>query len=255
MSQDRISRDLAKARFGFAFPQVAPIAPTWAPISFRAMGIKGFEQSLENMVEGVFARVFRSGLRPVELGRRLVRELDDNRSVDVKGRTIVPNDFTFSVSQEDHDRFAEIGDSLSRELADAAREHAQDEGYAFMGPVQVDVLASESVRPGTFTVVSRMKEGPGGVGAGSLVLPSGERIVLGDRTLSIGRLPECDIVIPDSRVSRRHAEVRPTVDGFSLVDLGSTNGSKVNGERTTHRDLRDGDELDFGNTRIVFQAS
>ena len=219
------------------------------------MGIKGFEQSLENMVEGVFARVFRSGLRPIELGRRLVRELDDHRSVDVKGRTIVPNAFTFSVSPEDHERFAEIGDSLARELSDAAREHAQDEGYVFMGPVSVDIVASPSVRPGTFTVASRMKEGPGGVGAGSLVLPSGERIVLGDRALSIGRLPECDIVIPDSRVSRRHAEIRPTVDGFSLVDLGSTNGSTVNGERTTQRTLRDGDELVFGNTRLVFQAS
>jgi hypothetical protein len=219
------------------------------------MGIKGFEQSLENMVEGVFARVFRSGLRPVELGRRLVRELDDHRSVDVKGRTIVPNDFTFTVNPEDHERFAEIGGSLSRELADAAREHAQDEGYAFMGPVHVEIEASDSVRAGTFAVVSRMKEGPGGTGAGSLVLPNGERIVLGEHTLSIGRLPECDVVIPDSRVSRRHAEIRPTVDGFVFVDLGSTNGSKVNGERSAQRELRDGDELLFGNTRIVFQAS
>jgi len=219
------------------------------------MGIKGFEQSLENMVEGVFARVFRSGLRPIELGRRLVRELDDHRSVDVRGRTVVPNAFTFSLNPEDHARFAEIDDSLSRELCDAAREHAKDEGYVFMGPVGVELVASASVRPGTFAVTSRMKEGPGGVGAGSLVLPNGDRIVLGDRTLSIGRLPECDIVIPDSNVSRRHAEIRPTVDGFSLVDLGSTNGSKVNGERTVQRELRDGDELVFGNTRLVFQAS
>ncbi len=219
------------------------------------MGIKGFESSLENMVEGVFARVFRSGLRPIELGRRLVRELDDHRSIDVRGRTIVPNSFVFSVSQEDYDRFAEIGESLTRELADAAREHAQDEHYAFMGPVSVELLVAAKVRPGTFTVVSRMKEGPGGVGAGSLLLPNGERIVLGDRTLTIGRRPESDIVIPDTNVSRRHAEIRPTIEGFSLVDLGSTNGSKVNGERTVQRELRDGDELVFGNTRLVFHAS
>jgi len=219
------------------------------------MGIKGFEQSLENMVEGAFARVFRSGLRPIELGRRLVRELDDHRSVDVKGRTIVPNAFTFTVSPDDLERFAEIEDSLTRELCDAAREHARDEGYVFMGPVGVELVASESVRSGTFTVSSRMKEGAGGVGAGSLVLPNGDRVVLGDRALSIGRLPECDIVIPDSNVSRRHAEIRPTVDGFSLVDLGSTNGSKVNGVRTVQRELHDGDELVFGNTRLVFEAS
>ena len=219
------------------------------------MGIKGFEQSLENMVEGVFARVFRSGLRPIELGRRLVREMDDHRSIDVRGRTIVPNAFTISLSQEDLDRFAEIGDSLGRELCDAAREHARDESYAFMGPVTVDLEVGASVRPGTFHIEGRLKEGPGGVGAGSLLLPNGERVTLGERTLSVGRSTECDIVIPDTNVSRRHAEIRPTIDGFNVVDLGSTNGSLVNGERVTQRELREGDELVFGNTRFVFQAS
>jgi hypothetical protein len=219
------------------------------------MGMKGFEQSLENMVEGVFARVFRSGLRPIELGRRLVREMDDHRSIDVRGRTIVPNAFTISLNQEDLDRFAEIGDSLARELCDAAREHARDEAYAFMGPVSVDLEASTSMHAGTFHIVGRMKEGPGGVGAGSLVLPNGDRITLGERTLSIGRSTECDIVIPDTNVSRRHAEIRPTIDGFNLVDLGSTNGSLVNGERIAQRELREGDELAFGNTFLSFQAS
>jgi hypothetical protein len=219
------------------------------------MGMKGFEQSLENMVEGVFARVFRSGLRPIELGRRLVREMDDHRSIDVRGRTIVPNAFTISLSQEDYDRFAEIGDSLGRELCDAAREHARDEGYAFPGPVTVDLMVATSMHGGTFHIVGRLKEGAGGVGAGSLLLPNGDRITLGERTLSIGRSTECDIVIPDTNVSRRHAEIRPTIDGFNLVDLGSTNGSLVNGERVTQRELREGDELAFGNTRLVFQAS
>ena len=219
------------------------------------MGIKGFERSLENMVEGVFARVFRSGLRPIELGRRLVREMDDNRSVDVRGRTIVPNAFTISVSAEDFDRFAEIGDSLSRELCDAAREHAHDESYAFPGPVSVELVADARTHAGTFTVVGRMKEGAGGVGAGSLVLPNGQRVVLGERVISLGRLAECDVVLTDTNVSRRHAEVRPTPDGFALVDLGSTNGCKVNGVPAVHRDLRDGDELMVGNTRILFQAS
>jgi hypothetical protein len=219
------------------------------------MGMKGFERSLESMVEGVFARVFRSGLRPVELGRRLVREMDDNRSVDVSGRTIVPNSFTFEVSRDDEARFAEIGDSLERELCAAAREHARDEGYVFMGPVTVALHENERMRAGVFTVKGVMKEGAGGVGPGSLVLPSGERIVLQDRTLSVGRSPDCAIVIPDSNVSRRHAEIRPTVDGFRLVDLGSTNGTLVNGERTVQRELRDGDQLTFGNTKLVFEAS
>jgi len=219
------------------------------------MGLKGFEKRLERVIEGAFSRAFRSGLRPVELGRRLVREMDDNRSVDVRGRTIVPNAFTITLSREDLDRFAEIGDSLTRELCDAAREHAHDEAYAFPGPVSVDLTADDSMHAGTFTVVSRMKEGAGGVGAGSLVLPSGQRVVLGEGPISLGRSPECDIVLTDTNVSRRHAEVRPTPDGFALVDLGSTNGCKVNGVPAVHRDLRDGDELTVGHTRILFQAS
>src|SRR3954468_12226731 len=98
------------------------------------MGIKGFERSLEKMVEGAFARVFRSGLRPVELGRRLTREMDDNRSVDVRGRTVVPNHFDVALASTDFEQFTDIKDTLVRELSDAAREHARDEGYTFLGP-------------------------------------------------------------------------------------------------------------------------
>ena len=188
------------------------------------MGLKGFERRLENLVEGVFARVFKSGLRPIELGRRLVREMDANRSIGVKGRPIAPNAFVIRVSQTDHDRFAEIGDSLSRELCDAAREHARDEGYSFMGPVSVDLVADPKMHTGEFHIDARMKQGEGGVGAGSLVLPNNERYFLGDHVVVVGRLPECDITIVDTNVSRHHAEIRPRGDGFVLVDLGSTNG-------------------------------
>lgn len=219
------------------------------------MGLKGFERRLESMVEGVFARVFRSGLRPIEIGRKLVREMDSNRSVDVRGRTIVPNSFTVNVSEEDFDRFAEIGDTLVRELCDAAREHAREEGYSFLGPVTVELVVDDRVRTGEFRVKSRMREGPGGVGAGSLLLPNNERYILGDRVVTIGRLPDCDITITDSNVSRHHAEIRPRGDGFVLVDLGSTNGSRVNGVRVTERELLDGDEIALGNTRLIFSAS
>jgi hypothetical protein len=219
------------------------------------VGLKGFERRLESMVEGVFARVFRSGLRPIEIGRKLVREMDSNRSVDVRGRTIVPNSFTVNVSEEDFDRFAEIGDTLVRELCDAAREHAREEGYSFLGPVTVELVVDDRVRTGEFRVKSRMREGPGGVGAGSLLLPNNERYILGDRVVTIGRLPDCDITITDSNVSRHHAEIRPRGDGFVLVDLGSTNGSRVNGVRVTERELLDGDEIALGNTRLIFSAS
>src|SRR5690606_28509760 len=103
------------------------------------MGLQAFERRLERMVEGVFARAFRSGLRPVELGRRLVRVMDSQRSVGVSGRPVVPNAFTIYLSPDDHEQFADISDTLVRELCDAAREHARDEGYTFMGPITVDL--------------------------------------------------------------------------------------------------------------------
>ena len=219
------------------------------------MGIKGFERSLENMVEGVFARVFKSGLRPVEIGRRLAREMDSNRSIDVKGRTVVPNAFIVRLSGEDHDRFAEIADSLTRELADACREHARDERYSFMGPVHVELAVDPKIHTGEFRIDGRMRQGNGGVGAGSLVFPNGDRYVLGSAVVSVGRLPECDITVNDSNVSRRHAEIHPQGDGFALVDLGSTNGSQINGSKVSQRQLVEGDELSFGNTRMIFEAS
>jgi hypothetical protein len=219
------------------------------------VGLKGFERKLENMVEGAFARVFKSGLSPIELGRRLTREMDDRRSVDVRGRTVSPNAFIVSVSPEDRDRFDEIEQHLCRELADAAREHARDEGYAFLGPVEVEFSTDASLRTGSFRIDARLRVGPSGVGAGSLLLPTSDRYVLSDHAVVIGRSPECEITIVDSNVSRRHAEIQPRGERFVVVDLGSTNGTRVNGVRVDERELHDGDELAFGNTRMIFQAS
>jgi hypothetical protein len=207
------------------------------------------------MVEGAFARAFRSGLRPVEIGRRLVREIDDNRSVDVRGRTVIPNQFSVRISADDNERFAGFHDTLIRELQDAAREHARDEGYTFLGPVEVDLVVDDRMHTGAFQIEGKMLEGTGGSGAGSLVLPTGERVVLGERTISVGRMPESNIVLADPNVSRNHAEIRPQGNTFLVVDLGSTNGTRVNGVRITEQELTDGDELTFGNTRMRFEAS
>jgi hypothetical protein len=219
------------------------------------MGLQGFERRLERLVEGAFARFFRSGLRPVEIGRRLTREMDLQRSVGVSGRTVVPNAFAIGLSHDDLSQFDQVADALVRELADAAREHARDEGYGFMGPVSVELWTDPERRAGEFGVQALFREGRGGAGAGSLVLPNNERVVLGLHPVTIGRMPGCDITLDDANVSRRHAEIRPRGDGFEVVDLGSTNGSRVNGIPITQRDLHDGDELTFGSTRMLFQAS
>jgi hypothetical protein len=219
------------------------------------MGIRGFERRLERMVEGAFARAFKSGLRPVELGRRLVREMDDNRSVGVRGGTVVPNHFSVALSESDLGQFEGVQDTLSRELADAAREHARDEGYAFMGPVEVVLDADPRLHTGAFEIIGRMAEGPGGVGAGSIVLPNGDRFELTESIITIGRHPDSNLVLGDPHVSRNHAEIRPQADRYVVVDLGSTNGSRVNGVRVDTQVLQDGDELMFGNTRMRFEAS
>ena len=219
------------------------------------MGIRGFERRLERLVEGAFARAFKSGLRPIELGRRLIREMDDNRSVSVRGGTVVPNSFSVALSTSDLDQFEGVQESLARELADAAREHARDEGYAFMGPVEVRIVGDERLHTGAFHVTGRMAEGDGGAGAGSIVLPSGERFSLTESIITVGRHPESNLVLADPNVSRNHAEIRPQGDRFVVVDLGSTNGTRVNGLRVNQQVLQDGDDVSFGNTRMRFEAS
>ena len=219
------------------------------------MVIRGFERRLERMVEGAFARAFRSSIRPVELARGLAREMDNRLSVGVRGTPVVPNHFTIYLSPTDHTEFAEAQDALRRELCDAVREHARDERYGFMGPVDVELTMDERLGIGRFEIEGRFREGPGGSGAGSLVLPTGNRFSLSEHVISIGRRPECNIVLADPNVSRSHAEIRPHGESFLLIDLGSTNGTKVNGTRIDQHILRDGDEITFGNTQMIFEAS
>lgn len=208
------------------------------------------------MVDGVFSRAFKSTVRPIELGRRMVREMDENRSVDVRGRRIVPNHFVFWLSPTDHAAFAEIDAVVVTELCEAAREYAREEAYHFLGPVSAELTVENNLKPGRFHVTSQMKVAPGGLGAGSLVLPTGDRVPLGATPVVIGRLPECAIVVGDLNVSRRHAEVRAVGSGFVVADLGSTNGTMVNGIKIGGEQvLRDGDIVSVGTTHMRYEAS
>lgn len=207
------------------------------------------------MVEGTVARIFRGRIRPVEIGRRLKRSADDNRTVDVGGRTLVPNHFVVSLSADDHESFLGIESTLCRDLADLVRDYAAEEGYTFMGPVGVEIRTDESQRSGTCSVSPRLREGDGGAGAGSVVLASGERILLGGSPMVIGRLPECEIQLLDANVSRQHAEIRPVGTGFVIIDLGSTNGVRVNGVKQQQVPLRDRDTVNIGAAELTFYAS
>jgi hypothetical protein len=218
------------------------------------MGLQQFEERLERLVEGTLAKPFRSNLQPVEIGRRLTREMDLHRRVGVRG-LIAPNVFAVTLSPTDVSRFANFIDALSRELSDAAREHARIESYSFVGPVEVEIFEGSSLRPGRFTVTAEVREGENGGVLAELVLPDGRRVSMGAEPLVIGRLPECDVVLADSNVSRRHAELRRKDDGVFVIDLGSTNGTRVNGTRVREQLLHNGDEVTVGSTRLTFEMS
>jgi hypothetical protein len=216
------------------------------------VGLRSLERRLERLVERTIGRLFRGGVRPVEIGHRIARAMTDSRSVGVRGQPVVANNFSVALTAVDLDRFADVQDSMVRELCDSARDHARDEGWSFMGPVKVELVADTELRAGSFEVAARMKEADGG--AGVLILPTGEQVVLTEYLVTFGRLPECTVSFDDSNVSRQHAEIRPEGDGFVLADLGSTNGTKVNGARITRHRLVDGDRITLGATIIEFRA-
>jgi hypothetical protein len=218
------------------------------------MGLQQFEARLERLVEGTLSKPFRSNLQPVEIGRRLTREMDLHRRVGVHG-LIAPNSFTVTLAPADVDRFANFIDALSRELADAAREHARAEGYSFVGPVDVQVYEGTRLRAGRFVVSAEVVEGPEEGPYAELVFPDGNRVALGEGPAVLGRLPECDVVVNDPNVSRRHAEFRRVSDGVVVTDLGSTNGTRVNGVPVREQQLISGDEITVGSTTLVFELS
>jgi Protein of unknown function (DUF3662)/FHA domain len=231
--------------------------PSWAhrPGNLSVtMGLQQFEERLERLVEGTLAKPFRSNLQPVEIGRRLTREMDLHRRVGVRG-LIAPNAFAVTLSAADVSRFSNFVEALSRELADAAREHARIEGYSFVGPVEVEIFEGSGLKPGRFTVTAEVHESEDGGFLAELVLPDGRRVTVGSEALVIGRLPECEVVLPDSNVSRRHAELRRKGDGVFVTDLGSTNGTRVNGTPVREHLLASGDEISVGSTKLVFEMS
>ncbi len=218
------------------------------------MGLQGFERRLERLVEGTFNKAFRSGLQPVEIGHRLVRVLDNGRTLGVSGRFVAPNNIGVYLSPDDAKRFESFSDALARELAEAARQHAREENYQFLGSVTVTLVSDDSLKRGAFDVVGEIAEGAGGQ-VGSLVLPDGRRVRLGEHPTVLGRNSDCTVPLADPRASRRHAEIRATADGFLVVDLDSMNGTKVNGVPVREHVLHDGDEIAVGATVMRFEAS
>jgi hypothetical protein len=207
------------------------------------------------MFEGVFNRGLRSTVRPIEIGRRLVQEMDDKRTVDSKSRRVAPNHFVIRLHPKDHDELTDFIGPLESELVEAAKEYAKEEGYHLRGPITVSITSDESLKSGRIGIDSKVRTSESPINEGSLVVAGGKVVKIGDQPIVIGRQPDCDIVFDDPNISRRHAEIRVAAGEFTVSDLGSTNGTKVNGVAVTiARALRDGDIVTLGSNSIRFEA-
>jgi hypothetical protein len=230
--------------------------------------LQRFEKKVEGAVSGVFARAFKGDVQPVEIAARLQRELDAEAKLMSRDKRLVPNTFTVGLSQHDHEKLAPYAHTLHSELAGELRNHAREMGYVFNGPVKIDFTLDPQLPTGRFTVAS---EAVAGVaereGAASETAISRARLVLevnGTRHplqppgLVIGRGSEADLRINDPGISRRHAQIQVQTIGpdlrIDIVDLGSTNGIKVNGQRVQQAALQEGSRIEIGSTRMLVHA-
>lgn len=223
-----------------------------------------FERGVERVVNGAFARAFKSEVQPVELASALRREIDTTAAVVGPGRTLVPNAFTLELSPTDHERFSAWADGLAEELTASVTEHAAHQRYSFPGPVTVRLVRDEELGTGVFRVRSARVRGTIAPATSAVATPAHPVLVVdgrsyqltADRTV-IGRGSDCDVVLDDPGVSRHHAEVVRSGTRTTLTDLGSTNGTVVDGRRldgTTSRSalLEDGSTVLLGRARIEF---
>ena len=219
-----------------------------------------FEKGVERVVNTAFAKAFRSEVKPVELASALRREVDDRAAVVGRDRTVVPNEFTIDLSPVDHQQVEAWGaEPLADELAANVTDHATHQRYAFVGPVTVTFVVDDALETGRFLVRSSTVRGavaPAASVAAStrhpLVDIDGQRYLLTGPVTVIGRGSEADIIVDDPGISRRHLEIRVTPDGVVASDLGSTNGTFVEGHQVPAATLVDGNTITIGRTRIMF---
>ncbi|MGY1750998.1 FhaA domain-containing protein [Modestobacter sp. SYSU DS0511] len=257
------------------------------------MGVlQRFERRLEGMVGLAFARVFKGKVHPAEIAHALQREADEQRSVMGGGRVLAPNVFTVTLGPSDHDNLAEWSEQLAAELADMVAEHVESEGYQTFGDIEVHLERDEELRTGVFEVSShvgdrgaphRAEPAPGappglpplpplagvqgapGPDAGAVGLAGqrtshvlvvdgpGTKHVLEQGSNVLGRGTDADVRLPDTGVSRKHADVQLTGNRVAVEDLGSTNGTLVNGRRVTRQELADGDVIRIGHSVLVYR--
>ncbi|MDP2182087.1 MAG: DUF3662 and FHA domain-containing protein [Actinomycetota bacterium] len=242
--------------------------------------LSDFEDRIGGAVEGLFAGAFRSPVQPVEVAKALAKAMDDRRVVGV-GKIYAPTSFTVALSSQDTEQLGAFAPTLAGELATYLIGHADEAGYTLAARPAVRFTVHDNLRLGRFRVSAEMAEAsppatanqadssiaaspvatvgvgspsPPAVHALATVTVSGVQhdvALKGDRVL-IGRLATCGVCLQDANVSREHAAfVREGAD-WAIEDLGSTNGTLLNGIRTPQARLRDGDTIVVGVTELTY---
>ena len=247
--------------------------------------LRNIEHKIEGLFEGVFGRAFRTHVQPVELARKLVKEMEDHRVISVS-RVYAPNEYTVYLAPSDREQFENYEDSLRSELQQYLAENARRERYELLSDPMVAFETDEDLEMGEFGIATRMVQTappqpgeppsqpqPGAtmvyrkpveteavseeeLGLGREIVSltvNGTKHELEDGKAVIGRSKDCDIQLADPNVSRRHAEVRQEGAAYWVIDLGSTNGTEVNGRPQKRAKLRQGDRITVGSTDLVFR--
>jgi hypothetical protein len=250
--------------------------------------LRSLESKIAGLVEGTFSRAFRSEVRPVEIARRLAREMEEHKSFSVS-RTYVPNEYVVYLSPRDRERFADYEEALAGELAGYLLEFARREQLAMLSRPVIEFETDRRLGLGEFGIQTRLVQHPesnepapesdredeGGrtmihgssvrvaeplqeraktTSASALLLVDGKRLVVGSGGATIGRSRQCDIVLTDPNVSRQHAELRPRGGSWVLSDLGATNGVVLNGRRIDAPEVvRPGDRIELGTSILTFE--
>lgn len=218
-----------------------------------------FERGVENVTNRAMSRSSNT-VAPIEVASKLRETMDKRSQAFARDRTVVPNVFRVHLSPNDAAQFESWGlDETIRQMEEVVTTHAGEQGYSFVGPVKVSIVPDGNLPPTAIEVESSTRRGGAAPAAASTASPShpildidGQRYLLTGPLTVIGRGSEADIIVDDSGVSRRHLEIRLTQGHAIATDLGSTNGTFVEGHRVDAATLLDGNTLTVGRTRIMF---
>lgn len=214
--------------------------------------LDNFERGLERAVNGAFAKTFKSGLQPVEITSALRRELDTKAAVVSRDRILVPNKFTVRLAPSDFERMSTLGEALADELVEQVQRHATAQRYSFAGGISVTLESDATLGEGLIGIDSVNVKGK--VAWTPVLDIGGTRYPIVKTHTVIGRGADADITVDDSSISRKHVEVLWDGSRAQLNDLGSTNGSLLNGIRVSKAPLPADSVIDIGRTRIVFKV-